>query len=180
MRKAGAIILLAGCFAGAAGCGAQSPLDPKSDQARDIATLWWWLLAVASVIFLGAVVLLLAAWLLRGRGGIPRLGSGDRVTTGMVIVFGMVIPIVVLLAVFLVANVVVLKDTDAPKAATMAMTIEVTGRQWFWEVRYPGTGAVTANEIHIPARTRVNVVATSADVIHSFWVPQLKRKISAT
>jgi cytochrome c oxidase subunit 2 len=57
------------------------------------------------------------------------------------------------------------------------MTIEVVGRQWFWEVRYPGTGAVTANEIHIPAHTRVNVVATTGDVIHSFWVPRLNRKI---
>jgi cytochrome c oxidase subunit 2 len=36
---------------------------------------------------------------------------------------------------------------------------------------------VTANEIHIPARTRVNVVTTTADVIHSFWVPALNRKI---
>jgi cytochrome c oxidase subunit II len=57
------------------------------------------------------------------------------------------------------------------------MTIDVIGHQWFWEVRYPGTAAVTANEIHIPARTRVNVVGRSADVIHSFWVPQLNRKI---
>jgi cytochrome c oxidase subunit 2 len=57
------------------------------------------------------------------------------------------------------------------------MTIDVIGHQWWWEVRYPGTDAVTANEIHIPANTRVNVVATTADVIHSFWVPALNRKI---
>jgi cytochrome c oxidase subunit 2 len=57
------------------------------------------------------------------------------------------------------------------------MTVRITGHQWFWEVSYPGTGAVTANEIHIPARTRVQVVARTADVIHSFWVPQLNRKI---
>ena len=57
------------------------------------------------------------------------------------------------------------------------MTVEVIGHQWFWEVRYPGTAAVTANEIHIPVGTRVNVVATTADVIHSFWVPELNRKI---
>ena len=57
------------------------------------------------------------------------------------------------------------------------MTIDVIGHQWWWEVRYPGTRAVTANEIHIPANTRVNVVATTADVIHSFWVPALNRKI---
>ncbi len=57
------------------------------------------------------------------------------------------------------------------------MTVDVIGHQWWWEVRYPGTAAVTANEIHIPVDTRVNVVATTADVIHSFWVPQLARKI---
>jgi cytochrome c oxidase subunit 2 len=53
----------------------------------------------------------------------------------------------------------------------------VIGHQWWWEVRYPGTQAVTANEIHIPVGTRVNLVATTDDVIHSFWVPQLNRKI---
>jgi len=57
------------------------------------------------------------------------------------------------------------------------MTIRVIGHQWFWEVRYPGSTAVTANEIHIPVGTRVNVIATTGDVIHSFWVPQLNRKI---
>jgi cytochrome c oxidase subunit 2 len=36
---------------------------------------------------------------------------------------------------------------------------------------------VTANEIHIPTRTRVDLVATTDDVIHSFWVPELNRKI---
>jgi cytochrome c oxidase subunit 2 len=53
----------------------------------------------------------------------------------------------------------------------------VIGHQWFWEIRYPGTAAVTANELHIPVRTRVNLVAETADVIHSFWVPELNRKI---
>jgi len=56
-------------------------------------------------------------------------------------------------------------------------TIAVVGHQWFWEIRYPGTHAVTANEIHIPVNTRVNVIGTTSDVIHSFWVPELNRKI---
>ena len=57
------------------------------------------------------------------------------------------------------------------------MTVDAIGHQWYWEFRYPGTQAVTANEIHIPVDTRINLVATTADVIHSFWVPQLNRKI---
>jgi cytochrome c oxidase subunit 2 len=57
------------------------------------------------------------------------------------------------------------------------LTIRVIGHDWWWEVRYDRTPVVTANEIHIPVRTRVTVIGTTADVIHSFWVPELNRKI---
>ena len=93
------------------------------------------------------------------------------------VAFGLVVPVLVLGVLFVVANLVVTKDTDAPAAGSTAMSIRVIGHQWFWEVRYPGTPAVTANEIHIPVRTRVNVAVNTADVIHSFWVPELNRKI---
>jgi cytochrome c oxidase subunit 2 len=56
------------------------------------------------------------------------------------------------------------------------MTIHVTGHQWWWEARYDGTSVVTANEIHIPVHTRVDVELSTADVIHSFWIPELNRK----
>lgn len=52
----------------------------------------------------------------------------------------------------------------------------VTGHQWWWEVHYPHSGAVTANEIHIPVRKRLLVKLESADVVHDFWVPRLARK----
>jgi cytochrome c oxidase subunit 2 len=57
------------------------------------------------------------------------------------------------------------------------MTVRVTGHQWWWEVRYPGSGVVTANEIHIPVETKVTALVTTDDVIHSFWVPELNRKV---
>jgi cytochrome c oxidase subunit II len=155
----------------------QSPLDPGSEAARSIETLWWWMLAAACVVLAGAIVLLLIAWARRRHAGFPLLGQRERVATGMVLIFGIAIPGVALISLFTVANFVVADETDAPDPRSTPLTIEVTGHQFFWEVRYPGTTAVTANEIHIPARTRVNVVARSADVIHSFWVPQLNRKI---
>jgi cytochrome c oxidase subunit 2 len=179
-NRGGALLPLTGGALLAAlvsGCGSQSPLDPKSGPARDIATLWWWMLAIAGVVFLGAVALLALAWISRGQEGIPLLGSSARLTTWLVVAFGILIPIPILVGVFVVANFVVMPSTDAPAASSTAMTIRVIGHQWFWEVRYRGGSVVTANEIHIPVRTRVNVVATSADVIHSFWVPQLNRKI---
>ena len=162
-----------------AGCGGdQSALEPRSRASSDIATLWWWMLLVACVVFAGALGLIGIAWLRRRRPGLPVAGEErPKLNLGLVIVFGIVIPVVVNVALFVIANFVVIKQTEAPAATTTPVTIEVTGRQWFWEVRYPGADVVTANEIHIPARTRVNLVGVTGDVIHSFWVPQLNRKI---
>ena len=62
-----------------------------------------------------------------------------------------------------------------------AFTIEVTGHQWWWEIRYlsdqPSHIFETANEIHIPVGKPVKVELVSADVIHSFWVPALAGKM---
>ena len=165
-----ACLLIAGCG------GNQSTLNPRSKQAADISTLWWWMLVVAGVVFLGAVVMLVVAYF-RREPGLPFLGEREQLSTGLVVVFGMAIPIVILVALFIVANLTVLNATSAPRPGSTSLTIKVVAHQWFWEVRYPGTAAVTANEIHIPTGTRVNVEGTTDDVIHSFWVPELNRKI---
>ena len=71
------------------GCGGrQSTLAPKSKPAHDISTLWWWMLAVASVVFLGAVFMITIAWLRRKREGLPYLGRRENVANGLVVVFG--------------------------------------------------------------------------------------------
>jgi len=86
-------------------------------------------------------------------------------------------PIVLLTTLFVYSDLFVINSTAAPAANTTKRTIQIVGHQWFWEARYPGTDAVTANDIHIPAGVRVNTVARTVDVIHSFWVPELNRKI---
>ncbi len=56
-----------------------------------------------------------------------------------------------------------------------AMRIAATGHQWWWEFSYGGTK--TANELHIPVDTPVDLDLASVDVIHSFWVPELGPKM---
>lgn len=160
-----------------AGCGKQSIVSPRSPQTHDIRTLWWWMLAVATVVFLGAVGMLALAWIRRGTPGLPFFGERETVPQALVLLFGIGIPLVILVSLFGVANIYLVRQTGAPNPKQTAMTVDVIGHQWWWEIRYQGSDAVTANEIHIPVNTRVNVVATTADVIHSFWVPQLARKI---
>jgi cytochrome c oxidase subunit II len=170
-------IAAAGLAVAISGCGRQSTLDPHSPQAHDIRTLWWWMLAVAGIVFLGAIAMLTIAWIRRREEGLPIVGKNEGLATRLVVLFGMVIPAVVLIALFFVSDVYVIGKTEPPSPGSTAMSVEVTGHQWWWEAHYPGTAAVTANEIHIPARTRVNVIGNTDDVIHSFWVPQLNRKI---
>ncbi len=160
-----------------AGCGTQSTLSPRSPQTHDIRTLWWWMLAIATLVFLGALGMLGLAWMRRATPGLPFFGEREGAPQVLVLLFGIAIPLVVLVSLFGVADVYLVRRTAAPKPTQTSMTVQVVGHQWWWEVRYPGTDAVTANEIHIPTDTRVNVLATTADVIHSFWVPQLARKI---
>jgi cytochrome c oxidase subunit 2 len=60
------------------------------------------------------------------------------------------------------------------------LTVEITGHQWWWEVKYdnhtPSQIVTTANEIHIPVGRPVLFKLTSQDVIHSFWIPNLHGK----
>ncbi len=54
----------------------------------------------------------------------------------------------------------------------------MVGHQWWWEARYPESGVITANEIHIPVGKPMSVELQSADVLHEFWVPELARKMT--
>jgi cytochrome c oxidase subunit 2 len=155
-------LLLAGCS------GQQSALNPGGPSAGRIAALWWWLLGIATVVWL--IVVFLVVWALvlrRGPDVKPRRG-GERT----VVVAGIVLPTLILLGVFAGAIGVLKAQAQPPKPSVL--TIEVVGHDWWWEVRYPDF--VTANEIHVPVGQSVHVKLRTADVIHSFWVPSLTSK----
>lgn len=161
-----------------AGCGGQqSIVAPRSHQTHVIALVWWWMLGASVVVFTGATGLLVLAFLRRGQAGLPWFGKRERLAGGMVILFGIVVPLIVLLVLFGATDIYAIRFTQAPATDSTRLTVDVIGHQWWWEVRYPGTDAVTANEVHIPTGERVQVIATTADVIHSLWVPRLARKI---
>ena len=68
----------------------------------------------------------------------------------------------------------------ARAGAGPALSVEVIGHQWWWEVRYhdpvAGRELRTANELVIPAGATVKVSLSSPDVIHSLWIPNLAGK----
>jgi len=172
-----AVAVLAGCDK------QQNALAPESHQAKSIASLFWWMMG-GSWIGLGLIVaLLVLAWKRRNRRGIGSDTEGDKpgekFAWRVVIGLGIVTPIVVIGVIFVIANLFVIKTTEAPAADSTRLTVRVIGHMWWWEVRYPGHPAVTANELHIPVRVPVRLEVQTKDVIHSFWVPRLNRTIDA-
>lgn len=140
------------------------------DAAQSIETVTWVLFAGGLGIFVG--VMLLLAWSLRSRATSvrPRLWVWGG---------GVIFPALVLAALF--AWVLPRMPAWKPVPPADALIVTVKAHMWWWEVRYrdPATGAdvVTANEIRIPVGKPVYFALTSADVIHSFWVPQLAGKM---
>ena len=91
-----------------------------------------------------------------------------------------VIPVLIVVVLFLTTARIIFAIQDAPKPPA-ALDVTVVGHQFWWEFRYPKLGIVTANELHIPVNTPSVARPTymqllSADVDHSFWVPQLGGK----
>ena len=153
----------------------QSPLTPHSHAEHDIAVLWWVMFGVACVGLTFIAVLLLLGWIRRNSETLP-FGGNERTATRLVVGLGIGTPVVLLSALFVWSDIFVIRSTAAPSPRSTAMTVHVVGHQWFWEIRYDGVAETTVNELHIPVRTRVNVIGTTADVIHSIWVPELNRK----
>jgi cytochrome c oxidase subunit II len=151
-------------------------LDPQGPVSGAMADLFWLMLGLGVAVFVVVVVVLALGLLRRGRGGEPQPGRQRPNSFGRwFVVGGVVAPLVILIIVF-GATVRAMRyvPTTAPPEA---LVIEVVGHQFWWEVRYPDSGITVTNELHIPVGRPVNLQLTSADVIHSFWVPALAGKL---
>jgi cytochrome c oxidase subunit 2 len=153
---------------------ASNALDPQSPQARAIYDLG----IVSTIIFVlifvavaGAIVY--AIFRFRAREGEPdpdQFAGSERVE-----IIWTAIPFLIVVFLF-VMTLRGMNRADPPPAPSPDLI--VTGHQFWWEAQYPASGAVTANEIHIPIGTPLSVRLDSKDVLHEFWVPELARKMT--
>ncbi|MEX2111167.1 MAG: cytochrome c oxidase subunit II [Gemmatimonadaceae bacterium] len=150
-----------------------STLVPRSDFGREIDFLWDRMLLIGTIVFVlteGALLYVVLKYRRRENQPPPPQTHGS---TKLEITWTL-IPAVIL--VFIAVPTVRTIVTTQAAAAPGALNIDVIGHQWWWEFRYADHGITTANEIYIPAGRTVNFRLRSADVIHSFWAPQLGGK----
>ena len=174
---AGFAVLASSC----AGSGPQTSLEPEGKFARDIDGLWdlvfWMAVAVFVVVTVAYVYALVRFRERKDDDRRPVQVHGNNTLE----ISWTILPAVILavLAVPTVQGVFNLREI--PNEADV-LNISVTGHQWWWEFEYvefedaTGRALLTANELHIPAGQEVFLSMTSADVIHSFWVPPLNGK----
>ncbi|WP_071796569.1 cytochrome c oxidase subunit II [Natronohydrobacter thiooxidans] len=162
-RILSATLLLAGCG------GPLSTLAPSGPVAAEIAWLWWAMLAGAGVITLFVLGLLALAF------GRPRETSTRRWTHGLGLWFSLGV-LTLLLGAGLVVGERILPRDDG------AVTVRAHAFQWGWSFTHEGADGApveSAGLMHIPAGQPVDILITSEDVIHSFWVPRLAGKMDA-
>ncbi len=151
-----------------------------STPATEVHSLALFVLLITGLIFLAVGGLLTyAIWKFRAK-------PGDSVEPAQV--FGStqielawtIIPVLIIVVLFLGTARVIFAIEDARKPPS-AVDVVVVGHQFWWEFRYPKYNLVTANELHVPMSDPKNptptfLKLTSADVMHSFWVPRLAGK----
>jgi cytochrome c oxidase subunit II len=155
---------------------------PASAPAFAIRDLSWFVLGICAVIFV-VVAGLLTYSLIRFRrrpgrdsGEPPQVYGSNQIELAWTVV-----PVLIVVVLFL-ATARYIFGIEGLEPPPNALRVTVVGHQWWWEIRYPDLGIVTANELHVPVsdqaeRTPTFLTLQSADVIHSFWVPQLAGKM---
>ncbi|HJU42445.1 MAG TPA: cytochrome c oxidase subunit II [Vicinamibacterales bacterium] len=148
-----------------------SVLDPAGSGAVEIARLFWAMAAAAAAIWL--IVSLLIIHAIRRR----KSAWSERAGARLIAIGGGAVPAILLLL-LLLSGMPVLSRQIAPAPAG-ALRVHVVGEQWWWRISYEaGERRVNlANELRLPRGRTTEVVLSSADVIHSFWVPALAGKV---
>ena len=176
LRRLASYAFVAALVVAAVSCNEAHPnstLVPHSDLGREIDFLWNRLLLLGTIVFIlveGVLIYVIFRYRRRENQGAPPQTHGS---TKLEIAWTL-IPAVIL--VFIAVPTVRTIFITQAQAAPGSLSIEVTGHQWWWEFRYPEYGVTTANEIYLPVGRTVNFRLRSADVIHSFWTPQLGGK----
>jgi cytochrome c oxidase subunit II len=179
-----ALLALLGLFLAA--CAANAPQDylkpegPVARQADNVFKPAFWIAVVIFFLVEGMLVYVIWRFRRRSDADAPKQTHGN---TRLEIMWT-ILPAVLLAGVG-VPTVLTIFDVAERPVGSDVVHVKVTGHQWWWEYEYldfevPGGGNLkTANELVVPTGKWVDLTVTSADVIHSFWIPKLAGKQDA-
>ena len=157
----------------------QSALHPAGPQAERLSQLFWiffWICAAVYVIVIGFLIVAM----IRGRRNAVAERE-DLHPQKVAVATATGITLVILLAMLAMSAATGGRVGTFGQKRTDQLEIDVTGHQWWWEIKYPDPNVPShtitdANEIHIPTDTPILLRLDTRDVIHSLWIPNLHGK----
>jgi cytochrome c oxidase subunit II len=170
LGRTGRRLALAGIALTAAGCAPTSVTEQGTAIHNDY-NVFLYLAAVVFVVVSGLLV-----WsLLRYRRRNDQLPKQTHGNTALELTWTL-IPTAIVLVLFVVT--IQAQNKATKPAAQPALTVDVTGFQWSWRFAYENTTATVVGgpgnipEMVLPVGQPVHIKLTTADVVHSFYVPQ--------
>jgi len=156
-----------------------SALDPKGPNGAAISSLFGIVLAIAAVVFVIVEgMLLFSAWRFRQRPNDTTEPKQVHGNTRFEIAWT-IAPAIIVVVLFVLALQTQQTLDAKPAPVSDQLNVKVIGHQWWWEYQYTDLNITTATDLVIPVGKVVNLDITAADVIHSFWIPQLNGKTDA-
>ena len=159
--------------------GSSTP-DSVTDSGDAINQVYWVVFAVAAIVFLVVEVTLIAfIFRFRRRVGTPEHAEGPQIhgNTRVEVIWTLIPALALLgLAVYTFSRVPAVEAK--PGGGEDALVVRVTAHQFYWEYEYPN-GALSFDTLYLPVGRPVTLELRSADVNHSWWVPQLTGKRDA-
>jgi len=164
---------------------AGEPHHVISKFGRDIDSLFLIILWITGIVFIGTqVALVWAAWRFVDRPG--RVAVYFHGSQRLEVIWT-IIPaaILVFIALYQMGTWAEIKfRSAAPKVQPLA---EITGRQFQWVMRYPGPDKrlhtvddlIVVNDLHFVKDKTALIFLKSSDVLHSFFLPQMRIKQDA-
>ncbi len=162
---------------------ASSPVMAKIEELHDLV-----MVIITLVTIFVAALLLYVVWRYSAR----RNAHPSQTSHNTVLEIAWTLIPVLILVVIAIPSFRLIYFEDRTEAADM--TIKVTGHQWYWEYTYPDHGNVDFSsrlvpedqlkpgqmrlldvdeQLVLPAGKNIRILTTSADVIHSFYIPAL-------
>jgi cytochrome c oxidase subunit II len=147
--------------------------DSASEQMDRITFTYWFATVICIGIFaVVAAVIVYSLIAFRAQPDDDSDGPPIHGHTGLEIAWTAV-PAVLVIAIGIVTAVVLSQNANA---GSNPLTIKVFAQQFAWRFEYPGQGNLKSYELVMPLDRDVKFEMTAADVIHSFWIPEMGQK----
>jgi cytochrome c oxidase subunit 2 len=142
-----------------------------SEQMDRITFVYWFATIICIAIFsLVAAVIVEAVWAFRVQPDDDTDGPPIHGNTKLEIAWT-VVPAILVISIGVVSAVVLSRNANA---GPDPLQVKVFAQQFAWKFEYPGN--VKSEELVMPLHRSVKFEMQSADVIHSFWIPQMGQK----